>query len=57
MVKGVKLTEGRQNSERCRFLRFITKTQLIDSLHTEHIGFSFGQTADNKSTHTDKKQT
>lgn len=42
------LTEGSLNSQRCGLLGFITKTQLIDSLDTEHIGFSFGQTTNHK---------
>lgn len=43
-----KLTEGSQNSQRSRLLRFLTQTQLIDSLDTEHVGFPFGQTTDHK---------
>lgn len=53
MTKNIKLTEGSQNSQRCRLLRFITETQLIDSLDTEHVGFSFGQTANHKPAETE----
>lgn len=42
------LTEGSFDSQRCGLLRFFTETQLIDSLDTEHIGFSFGQTTNHK---------
>lgn len=42
------LTEGSLDSQRCRLLGLITKTNLIDSLDTEHIGFSFGQTTNHK---------
>lgn len=47
-MKNIILTEGSLNSQRGGLLGFITKTQLIDSLDTEHIGFSFGQTTNNK---------
>ncbi len=42
------LTEGSLNSQRCGLLGFITQTQLIDSLDTEHVGFSFGQTTNHE---------
>lgn len=49
------LTEGGLDSERCRLLGFITETQLIDGLHTEHVCFSFCQTADHKPEEEGKK--
>lgn len=42
------LTEGGLDSKRCRLLGFITETQLIDGLHTEHVCFSFCQTTNHK---------
>lgn len=42
------LTERNFDSQRCGLLGFLTKTQFIDSLDTEHIGFSCGQTTNHK---------
>lgn len=43
------LTKSSFDSERCRFLRFITEAQLINGLDAEHVCLSFGQTAHHKS--------
>lgn len=43
------LTECSSDAERSRFLRFVTETQLIDSLDTEDVRFSCGQTTNHKS--------
>lgn len=51
------LTEGSLYSQRGGLLGFIAKTYLIDSLDTEHVGFSFGQTANHKPAQTNPTHT
>lgn len=48
----VELTEGSFDGDWCRLLGFFAEAQLIDSLNTEHIGFSFAQTTDHKPANT-----
>lgn len=53
----ITLTEGSLYSQRGGLLGFIAKTYLIDSLDTEHVGFSFGQTANHKPAQTNPTHT
>ena len=48
-INMIVLTKGSSDCQRWRFLGFLTETQLIDSLDTEHIRFSCGQATNHKS--------
>lgn len=48
----IELTEGSFDGDWCRLLGFFAEAQLVDSLNTEHIGFSFAQTTDHKPANT-----
>lgn len=44
----VERTEGSFDGDWSRLLGFFAEAQLVDSLNTEHVGFSFAQTTNHK---------